>query len=156
MTADKNCAVRMPPVPALFPKRKKRRKTRLGVPPGRSSRLYVVVEPSAVGLFRYLLEAHDNLGLMTVLDRRRAALLLRFAPGMEKEMREFVESVKAMLPCSDPVKLPGAEPSANCGTTPTGKCSRLLSLPGTLSADASPARGSANPRPWADVSGGDG
>ncbi|MDR2669823.1 MAG: DUF4911 domain-containing protein [Desulfovibrio sp.] len=109
MTAHKECTVRMPPVPVHFPKRKKRRKARLGAPPGRSARLYVVVAPSAVGLFRYLLEAHDNLGLMTVLDRRRAALLLRFAPGAEKEMREFIESVKAMLPCSDPLILPGLE-----------------------------------------------
>ncbi|MDR1685283.1 MAG: DUF4911 domain-containing protein [Desulfovibrio sp.] len=99
----------MPAVPVYFPKRKKRWKKRLGVPPGRSARLYVVIAPSAVGLFRFLLEAHDNLGLMTVLDRRRAALLLRFAPGMEQEMREFIEDVKAMLPCSDPLILPGAE-----------------------------------------------
>jgi hypothetical protein len=126
MTEDR--AVRMPPVPVYFPKRKKRGEKRPAVPPGRSGRLYVIVAPSAVGLFRFLLEAHDNLGLMTVLDRRRAALLLRFAPGMEQEMREFIESVKTMLPCSDPLDLPGAVP-----------------------VNPSSARRSADLRPWADA-----
>jgi hypothetical protein len=112
MTGTEGCLVRMPPVPAYFPKRKKRGKKRPGLPPAHSARCYVVVAPSAVGLFRFLLEAHDNLGLMTVIDRRRAVLLLRFAPGMEQEMREFIESVKVLLPCSGPLILPGGGPSA--------------------------------------------
>jgi hypothetical protein len=132
MTEDRS--VRMPPAPVYFPRRKKRGKKKLGVPPRRSDRLYVVVAPSAVGLFRFLLEAHDNLGLMTVLDRRRAALLLRFAPGMEQEMREFIESVKTMLPCSDPLNLPGVA-SVN---------------------PSSSTRRRADPRPWAGAPDGGG
>jgi hypothetical protein len=112
MRADTDGVVRMPPVPARFPKRKRRGKTSVPAPPEHSGRLYVYVAPSKVGLFRYLLEAHDNLGLMTVVDRRRAALLLRFVPGMEKGMREFVESVKAFLPCVGPLVLPRVDPAA--------------------------------------------
>jgi hypothetical protein len=102
----------MPPVPVIFPKRKRRRKGRFHAPPERSARLYVYVAPSEVGFFRYLLEARDNLGLMTVLDRSRAALLLRFAPGMEAEMREFIEGVKEFLPCDGPLIVPCGPGSA--------------------------------------------
>ncbi|MDR1947047.1 MAG: DUF4911 domain-containing protein [Desulfovibrio sp.] len=108
MNADKDTAMRMPPMPLIFPRQKRRKRERFCPPPERSARLYVYVAPSKVGLFRYLLESHDNLGLMTVLDRGRAALLLRFAPGMEKEMREFIKGVKEFLPCVGPLLPPAA------------------------------------------------
>ncbi|MDR2799824.1 MAG: DUF4911 domain-containing protein [Desulfovibrio sp.] len=85
---------------------RKRRKRRVFPPPALSARLYVYISAQKVGLFRYMLEAHDNLGLMTVVDRWRAALLLRFSPHRDREMREFLRDMRDFLSCGEPF-LPG-------------------------------------------------
>jgi hypothetical protein len=79
------------------PKRKKRRPRRPFAPPARSARLYVLIDPGKVHMFRFLLEAEDNLGIMTVVDRWRAALLLRFSPHQERRVRGFLESLGDIL-----------------------------------------------------------
>jgi hypothetical protein len=82
----------------------KRRSGRYPVP-ARSGRLYIVIKPSQVHMFRFLLEAQDNLGIMTVVDRWRAVLLLRFSPHQEKTVREFLESMQESLSFST-VRMP--------------------------------------------------
>ena len=79
-------------------KQKKRRGRRVYAAPERSARLYVYIDSSKVHMFRFFLEARDNLGIMTVVDRWRAVLLLRFSPHQEKEVREFLDAVKESLP----------------------------------------------------------
>ncbi len=59
-----------------------------------SARLYVKIDNSKVHLFRYLLEAQDNLGIMTVADRWGAVLLVRYSPHQEKEMLEFLQGMQ--------------------------------------------------------------
>ncbi|MDR3175936.1 MAG: DUF4911 domain-containing protein [Desulfovibrio sp.] len=86
--------------------RKRKRKRRIFPAPSSSARLYVYIRPEKIGLFRYMLEAHDNLGLMTVVDRWRAALLLRFSPHRGGEMREFLRDMRDFLGCGEPF-LPG-------------------------------------------------
>jgi hypothetical protein len=81
-------------------RRAARRKGRSYPAPARSARLYILIAPSQVHMFRFLLEAQDNLGIMTVADRWRAALLLRFSPHQEKAVREFLESARQTLPFS--------------------------------------------------------
>lgn len=50
--------------------RKRPRKPSPPLPPPRaSSRLYARIAPRHIAMFRFLLEAQDNLGYMTVLDR---------------------------------------------------------------------------------------
>lgn len=94
---------RLPPEIDSAPTRKQRRARRgqgrgRRLPlPARSARLYIYVHPSEVHLFRYFLEARDNLGLMTVVDRWRAALMVRYSPHQEREMRAFLEEVRADL-----------------------------------------------------------
>ena len=89
--------------PLFFAPGKKRGKSQHGrrsgthPAPERSARLYLYIDPSRVHMFRFLLEAHDNLGIMTVVDRWRAALLLRFSPHQEKEVREFLRAVNESL-----------------------------------------------------------
>jgi hypothetical protein len=45
-------------------------------------------------MFRFLLEAEDNLGIMTVVDRWGAVLMLRFSPQQERELREFLAGMQ--------------------------------------------------------------
>lgn len=97
---------RMPPFPVVFPKVKRRpRKGRLFPVPCRSARVYVYVNPSKVHLFRYFLEAEDNLGLMTVVDRWRAALLIRFSPHQERRLLEVLEEIRESLSFEGPFSL---------------------------------------------------
>ncbi|MDL2207726.1 DUF4911 domain-containing protein [Desulfovibrio sp. OttesenSCG-928-M16] len=91
---------REPDWPLELPKRKKRRKGRVLPAPQRSARVYVYIAPDKVHLFRYLLEAEDNLGTMTVVDRWRAALALRYSPHQEQAVRLFLESVGETLEIS--------------------------------------------------------
>lgn len=65
-----------------------------GPPPSQSARLYVQLAPERIALFRFLLEAHDNLALFSVADRRQGVLQLRFSPDQGREVRAFLERVR--------------------------------------------------------------
>ena len=81
-------------------KKKARRPWRRRVclpPPEWSGRLYVRIAPGKVHMFRYLLEAEDNLGIMTVVDRWSAVLMVRFSPHQAGEMRAHLASMQASL-----------------------------------------------------------
>lgn len=75
-------------------KTRRERKGRAFSSPRRSGRLYCRIEPSQVHMFRFLLEAEDNLGIMTVVDRWAAVLMLRFSPYQERELREFLSGMQ--------------------------------------------------------------
>lgn len=118
--------------------RKRPRKPSPPLPPPRASaRLYARIAPRHIAMFRFLLEAQDNLGYMTVLDRgvgggangndadgngavpsghgpqngtpdgmgkgstapgADAVLKIVFSPHQEREMRAFLESMRATIP----------------------------------------------------------
>ncbi len=62
-------------------------------PARRSGRLLIRTAPGHVGLFRFLLEAHENLALFTVQDSRAALLKLIFSPHQEDEVLEALASI---------------------------------------------------------------
>lgn len=66
-------------------------------PACRSGKLLVRIAPRDVGLFRFLLEANDNLALFTVLDSRQALLKLLFSPHQEDEVLEALLAMRATL-----------------------------------------------------------
>lgn len=94
----------MSPEPVL-PLKKKRRTKKAPVlpPPRRSARIYLYIDPAKVHLLRYLLEAEDNLGIMTVADRWRAAVMLRYSPHQQRDMLRFIEEARQMVPFVGPV-----------------------------------------------------
>ncbi len=79
-------------------RRDRKRKGRVFPPPAESSRLYVRIAPGLVHMFRFLLEAQDNLGIMTVVDRWGAVLLVRFSPHQERELRAFLDGMRGSVP----------------------------------------------------------
>ncbi len=83
--------------PVSSGRKRRRKKGRVFPPPERSGRLYVQINPSRVHLFRFLLEAEDNLGIMSVVDRRRAVLMVRFSPHQERAVREFLDGMRQSL-----------------------------------------------------------
>ena len=72
------------------PSRRRPRKRILPPPPERSARIYVRVDPAKIALFRFLLEANDNLGIFTVVNKFDGVLLLRFSPHQKREMDQFL------------------------------------------------------------------
>lgn len=75
------------------------RKPRPPLPaPQWSSLLYVRLAPEHIGMFRFLLEAQDNLGYATVVDKYAAVLKVVFSPHQEREMREFLAGMQQTIP----------------------------------------------------------
>lgn len=77
--------------------------------------LLIRIAPRDVGLFRFLLEGRDNLGLFTVLDPHSALLKLLFSPHQAADMRaalsEMAECVsfdveERPAPCRRPAGQP--------------------------------------------------
>lgn len=73
--------------------RRKKRHFPCPPPPERSSRLYVRIPREKIALFRFLLEAHDNLGIFTVVSKFSGILMLRYSPHQEREMRVFLKGL---------------------------------------------------------------
>jgi len=72
----------------MEPRKSRPRKTKREwplAPPRRSSEvLYAEVPRNQIALYRFLLEGYDNLAVMSVVDRYRAVIKLRFMPDAEK------------------------------------------------------------------------
>lgn len=66
--------------------------------PRRSARLLVRLPPADVALFRFLLEAYENLAFFTVLERRTALLKVVFSPQQEDTVRAALAEIGASLP----------------------------------------------------------
>ena len=75
-------------------KKRKPRPHPLPAPPKHSSRVYVQVAIADIAMFRFLLEAMDNLSMFTVADRFKGILMLRYSPHQEREFFEFMDSIK--------------------------------------------------------------
>ena len=67
-------------------------------PPRRSGRLLLRLTPEHIALFRFLLEAYDNLAYFTVLERRTALLKLAFSPQRERAVRRALAEMARSLP----------------------------------------------------------
>lgn len=78
--------------------RRRPRKRICPPPPEQSGRIYVRIAPANIGLFRFLLEGYDNLGIFTVTDKFQGILLMRFSPHQEREMRQFLKSAATEFP----------------------------------------------------------
>ncbi len=75
-----------------------RRPVQRGPLPTRSARLYLRLAPKDIALCRFLLEARDNLGYLTVLDRSAAVLELVHSPGQAREVREALAEMAEAFP----------------------------------------------------------
>lgn len=67
-------------------------------PPVHSGRLLVRLAPADVALFRFLLEAHENLAFFTVLERKAALLKVVFSPQQEGAVRAALAGIGKSVP----------------------------------------------------------
>ena len=63
-------------------------------PPSWSERVFLEINPHDVHMFRYLLEAYDNLGYMSVVDRWRAVLRVSYSPHQRREFLEILDDIR--------------------------------------------------------------
>ena len=90
----------LPLAPKLDISVPKKRKPRLGPvlpPPKHSTCLYVQISPKDIAMFKFLLEAEDNLGYMSVVDRWSAALKVVYSPHQQKAMQAWLASTAKAL-----------------------------------------------------------
>lgn len=77
------------------------------MPPEYSQRVYVHLDRKDIGLFKFLLEAWDNLAYLTVIDKYKAVVQVVYGYGFEQEMRDFLDRagreifLQAVFSCSD-------------------------------------------------------
>ncbi len=62
-----------------------------------SSRLYVRLAPADVAMFRFLLEAEDNLAFMSTVDRWASVLRVTFSPHQEDEVRRHLAAMRETI-----------------------------------------------------------
>lgn len=89
----------------------RRRRDRSAVhPPAReNAALYLRLPAEQTALFRFLLEAYENVAYFTVLDRREALIKVVFSP----HMREQAEAALADIARSVQLEHPPFQPGEN-------------------------------------------
>lgn len=64
---------------------------------GSSRVLYAQVPRNEIAIYRFLLEGYDHLAIMSVVDRYRAVIKLRFLPDAESTLRGLLRAQGAKL-----------------------------------------------------------
>ncbi len=75
-----------------------RKRPPLGEPPRYASRVYVALRREDVGLFRFLLEAEDNLAYMTIVDKWAAVAAVVYSPHQERAVRDYLDRMRGTVP----------------------------------------------------------
>lgn len=63
-----------------------------------SGHLFITIVPSQVNIFRFLLEAHDNLGFFTVLNRKTSLLKVVFSQDQEEDLHKALAEISSLIP----------------------------------------------------------
>ena len=65
----------------------------------------LTIAPARIGFFRFILEAYDNLALLTTLDEKEGRVVLRYPHEMSLELEQLLE---ALAPQLNPLPLPNS------------------------------------------------
>lgn len=79
-------------------KRRPPRRAPLRPAPEWSDCLYLSLRRESVGLFRFLLEAEDNLAYMSVADRWAAVVRVVFSPQQKREVEACLARIASLVP----------------------------------------------------------
>ena len=80
-------------------KRRRARKMRPPLPAPRfSSCLYVRLASADVAMFRFLLEAEDNLAYISTVDRWASVLRVTFSPHQADAVRDCLAAIQTRIP----------------------------------------------------------
>lgn len=62
------------------------------------AKLLVAIKPGDIAMFRFLLEAHDNLAIFTVLERKTALLKLVYPFSFENKIQSVLADISRTIP----------------------------------------------------------
>jgi hypothetical protein len=63
-----------------------------------SERLYIEVPRTEIAYLKFILEAYDNLGFFTVVDRYRAVLQVVYSIDQEQQLQELLGGLALEIP----------------------------------------------------------
>lgn len=66
-------------------------------PAQKSASLYLVLASKDMAMFRFLLEAYDNVAMFTVLDPKATLLKLIFSPHDKDYVLQILESMRSKI-----------------------------------------------------------
>ncbi len=75
--------------------------------PRYSSRMYLQLASDGISLLKFLLEAEDNLAYLSTVSPHTAVVKMVFAPGRERDVREFLETARHQLAFREVVTFQG-------------------------------------------------
>jgi hypothetical protein len=55
------------------------------------------IRPSSVNLLRFILEAYDNMFILTTVDRTKGLVKIIFVEGSESELDSILDSIKKFI-----------------------------------------------------------
>ena len=70
-------------------------------PPSGNSRtveIYLQIPPEEIVFLKLIIEAHEGIGVLRTIDRRRAIIVMMVAADMEGDARAILESLRDQLP----------------------------------------------------------
>jgi len=70
---------------------------REAVRPHLSRRIYLRMAAEDIAFFKFILESYDNLAYLSVVDNHSAVLELVHTPGTEREVREFLDTMRGTV-----------------------------------------------------------
>lgn len=65
----------------------------------------MTIAPARIGFFRFILEAYDNLAVLTTLDEKTGLVVLRYPPEAATEVATLLAALEPQLaapPCPAP------------------------------------------------------
>ena len=60
--------------------------------------IYLQVPPEEIVFLKLIVEAHEGIGVLRTIDRKRAVIVLMVAGDMEGDARALLESLRDQLP----------------------------------------------------------
>ena len=57
----------------------------------------ITIIPSRIGFFRFILEAYDNLAILTTLDEKEGRVILRYHEDMGEEVEQLLLALALQL-----------------------------------------------------------
>jgi hypothetical protein len=66
--------------------------------------IYLEIPPAEIVFIKHIIEAHEGIGVLRTVDRKRAVIVLMVAADMEPLARAILDSLRDQLPW---VELPG-------------------------------------------------
>ena len=60
--------------------------------------IYLELRPEDIVVIKLIVEAHEGIGVLRTIDRRRALIVVMVAADMERDAREMLASLRDQVP----------------------------------------------------------